>query len=102
MDALVFRLYSRLPRRSTRPDVDPFRTLVLQGRLTRLKAELQRLDGTGRLPFGCGHHVRATLLAYQHTLDDACRLAGLPVEEGTGPVVRLIAESRLQSAGWQW
>jgi hypothetical protein len=84
------------------PPPDPFETLQLQARLSRLAAELARLDSHGERGFARGHHLRAALEAYERTLDDACRFAGLPVEPGRGAAHRLIAETRLAACGWRW
>lgn len=81
---------------------DPFETLELQSRLGRLAAELHRLDSSTERRFARGHHLRAAMEAYERTLDDACRLAGLPVEPGRGPAHRLLAETALQQRGWAW
>ncbi len=89
-------------RRRPDPAVDPFRTLELQRRLARLAAELARLDGAGERGFARAHHLRAALEAYERTLDDACRLAGVPMEPGRGAAHRLIAETRLGECGWRW
>lgn len=81
---------------------DPFLTLELQSRLSRLSAELQRLDCGADRRFARGHHLRAALEAYERTLDDACELAGLAVDPGRGPAHRLIAEAALHERGWWW
>lgn len=81
---------------------DPFETLAVQSRLSRLAAELRALDDPHTRTFGTWHHARAALEAYERTLDDACRLAGLAVEPGRGPAHRLVAEAALETAGWRW
>jgi hypothetical protein len=81
---------------------DPFETLMLQQRLSRLSSELRAIDHPGYRARGSYHHAKAAQEAYERTLDDACRLAGLPVEPGRGPSHRLLAEARLMSAGWRW
>lgn len=88
--------------RSSGGGADPFVTLAVQQRLSRLARELAELDQHSGRRFGVWHHVRAAQEAYERTLDDACRLAGLPVEPGRGAAHRLIAESALESAGWRW
>lgn len=102
MATLVERLRRRLPRPAPVRTADPFRTLELQARLSRLAGELTGLDAGGERRFAAGHHARAALLAYEHTLREACRLAGLPVEPGRGPEFRLLAEAMLSQAGWEW
>ncbi len=90
------------PRRPLGPD--PFRLLETQARLTRLAEELDRLDrpacvgGRGYAP---AFHLRAALLAYERTLQEACWLADLPLTvDGHGG--RLLAEVALHEAGWTW
>jgi len=81
---------------------DPFETLAMQQRLSRLSAELRAIDHPGCRSLGTYHHTKAAQEAYERTLDDACRIAGLPVEPGRGPSHRLLAEVALESAGWRW
>lgn len=101
MRGLVELLRRRL-RLGVEPPPDPFRTLELQSRLTRLADELEALECESARRFARGHHARAALLAYEQTLDEACALAGLPVPTGTGPEHRLVAEASLLQAGWKW
>ena len=99
------RLVKRLSRLSgfTRPQPpDPFRTLELQDRLSRLSHELVALGAGRRNEFASGFHATAALMAYDRTLDEACQLAGLPFVEGTGLTHRLLAEAALSQAGWTW
>jgi hypothetical protein len=86
-------------RRST---ADPFATLALQQRLTRLSGELRALDAADRLRMGGWHRVTALQEAYERTLDDACRLAGIEVDAGRGASHRLLAEAALEAHGWRW
>jgi hypothetical protein len=88
--------------RSVEPD--PFRLLETQARLTRLSVELEKLDRTacvGGRGYAPAFHLRAAMLAYEHTLQEACWLAHLPitVDGGAG---RLLAEFSLREAGWSW
>jgi hypothetical protein len=76
--------------------------LALQMRLSRLAVEIERLDAGAEPRFARGHHLRAAMEAYERTLDDCCRLVGLPVVEGRGPAHRLLAETRLHEVGWTW
>lgn len=101
MRDLVERIRRRLPGVFPERGPDPFQTLALQARLTRLASEIQSLDGEPGLTFAGNHHSRAAQMAYEQTLDDACRLIGVPVEGG-GPTHRLMAEARLIHAGWTW
>lgn len=90
----------RLTPRSRLPD--PFETLQLQTRLSRLAEELVRLDSPTDRRFARGHHLTAAMEAYERTLDDACALAGIRVEPGRGPAHRLLAETALHQHGWRW
>jgi hypothetical protein len=87
--------------RSARPP-DPFATLELQCRLSRLAGELRDLERAEPQRFAAAHHMRAALWAYDRTLEDALRMMRLPVPEGGGPVARLLAETSLRSVGWTW
>lgn len=84
------------------PPPDPFQTLELQIRLTRLSQELNSLNVDKTCEFAAGHHSRAATMAYEQTLTDACRLVGMPVENTEGPAGRLLAEANLFRAGWLW
>lgn len=81
---------------------DPFTTLELQTRLSRLSEEVQRLDAAGHGRIGTWHHLRAAQEAYERTLDDACRLMGIDLEPGRGVAHRLLAEAALAERGWRW
>jgi hypothetical protein len=93
---------SRLPGLSRPQPPDPFRTLELQDRLSRLSCELVSLGAGGDQEFARGFHATAALMAYDRTLDEACQLAGLPVVDGAGPTHRILAEAALSQAGWTW
>lgn len=99
MNAVLAKLLAFLPRERT---VDPFDTLAVQQRLSRLAGELRALDTQDRLRMGGWHRVRAVQDAYERTLDDACRLAGIEVEDGHGIAHRLLAEAALEARGWRW
>ena len=85
-----------------RVPADPFRTLELQTRLSRLSREIELLDREPTPRFAMGHHAQAALRAYDQTLAEACALQGLPPPEGDGPTDRLLAEAALLQAGWTW
>jgi hypothetical protein len=87
------RHLSRLP--------DPFRVLQVQQRLSRLTEERNRLEHDDVDRFAVGFHLQAVVLAYEHTLQEACWLAEIPVSVD-GAVGRLLAEASLQQAGWSW
>ena len=102
MGRLSERLGRRRDRSSRQPMPDPFRTLEMQDRLSRLSRELVSLGSGRNQEFASGFHATAALLAYDRTLDEACQLAGLPVAEGDGLTRRLMAEAALSQAGWTW
>jgi hypothetical protein len=93
---------NRLTGIAPAPAPDPFRTLELQQRLTRLSREIWVHSNSGGHEFASGFHSRAALLAYDRTLDEACQAAGVPVPDGEGPTRRLMAEATLCQAGWHW
>lgn len=86
---------------------DPLETLVLQLRLGQIARELQALaDHPG---YAAAHHVRAAQHAYDALLVEACRRAGLEVEDAplrpgvrSAEEVRLREELELASRGWSW
>lgn len=102
MPRVVQRLRRSWPGSGARGGPDPFQVLELQHRLTRLARELHELDRDDGTQFARAHHARAALLAYEDTLDEACRLIGHPVEPGGGAAHRLLAEAGLREAGWTW
>lgn len=102
MRHLVNYLRNRLTGVSPEPAPDPFRTLELQHRLTRLSREIWVHSNGGSHEFASGFHGRAALLAYDRTLDEACQLAGVPLPEDEGSTRRLLAEAALCQAGWSW
>jgi hypothetical protein len=97
VDQLAHRLRLLPP-----PPPDPFRTLEMQDRLSRLSRELVSLGNSRHQEFASGFHATAALLAYDRTLDEACQLAGLPAVEGSGLTHRIMAEAALSQAGWSW
>jgi hypothetical protein len=87
--------------RTQRSTVDPFSALEVQMALTRVErliADLQRDDRR----FARAHHLYSAVAAYDRLLDEACRLAGVPVPEGRGDTRRLLAEVELRARGWTW
>ena len=83
---------------------DPFRLLETQARLTRLSEEMEKLDRTacvGGRGYAPAFHLRAAMLAYERTLQEACWLADLPITVD-GSAGRLLAEVSLREAGWTW
>ena len=102
MKDLVDQVRRSLTGRVERPCQDPFKTLELQARLTRLADEMTALDRESSPRFALRHHAMAATRAYDQTLAAACALAGLPVSPGDGSSDRLLAEARLLQAGWTW
>ena len=102
MKDLLDQVRRRVAGRAARPAADPFRTLALQARLTRLRCEIEELERGASPRFAVGHHAQAAMRAYDQTLAEACELMGLPVPTGDGPSSRLLAEASLLHAGWSW
>jgi hypothetical protein len=99
---LVDQVRRSLTGRVERPSPDPFKTLELQARLSRLAGEMNALDRESSPRFALRHHALAATRAYDQTLAEACALAGLPAPPGDGAADRLLAEARLLQAGWTW
>ena len=100
---LVDRMRRSMTGRPERAALDPFRTLELQARLSRLAREMDALDRSHSPPrFALRHHAQAATRAYDQTLAEACALAELPVPSGNRPSDRLLAEASLLQAGWTW
>lgn len=99
---LVDHVRRGLAGRLRRPAQDPFKTLTLQARLSRLAGEMEALRSEPSPNFALGHHARAATRAYDETLAEACALAGLPVPSTDGACDRLLAEASLIQAGWTW
>lgn len=82
---------------------DPFQTLTVQSRLTRLAGEINRLEQESRSGrWARAHHLTAAQVAYDRVLGEACDLLEVPVPDGTPAVRRVLAESELRSRGWSW
>lgn len=80
---------------------DPFRTLELQARLSRLASQMDTLSGEQSTRFALGHHARAISRAYDETLVEACALIGVTIALDNA-ASRLLAEGHLIQAGWTW
>lgn len=80
---------------------DPFVTLTIQTRLSRLAGEINRLEQEGGR-WARAHHLSAAQAAYDDLLVEACRLLEVPVPDAKRPVRRLLAEAELRSRGWSW
>lgn len=80
---------------------DPFETLNVQLRLTRIVGEICRLErDQGR--WARAHHLAATTRAYDDLLIEAARMAGVPVPDAPAPIRRVMIESALRHDGWSW
>lgn len=105
--ATAARERARRPVTVTLPaePVDPFRTLALQYRLGALARELDDLAVDDGRVYARGLRLTAVNAAYDDVLEDACRLAGIPLQrdgQNRREVRRVMAESALKSAGWTW
>ena len=102
------RLAGRLERtagrlRSGGDAPDPFEVLRLQTRLGVVADQVRLLEGDDRV-YAKAARLRATQAAYDDLLEEACRLAGVPVQrEGRRrEQERLREEVELASRGWSW
>jgi hypothetical protein len=97
----ALRTLTRWVNRTQRSVVDPFCALEVQlalARVERLIGDLQRDDRR----FARAHHLYSAIAAYDHLLDEACRLAGVPTPDAEGDTRRLLAEVELRARGWSW
>ncbi len=90
-----------LMRRVRRGDVNPFSALEVQVSLARVEAHIESLLEDEQR-FARGHHLRAARMAYDHLLEQACRMAGVTDLPDDRQVRRVIAEAELRSRGWTW
>lgn len=102
MKDVLDRVRRRLIGRVGHAAPDPFRTLELQARLSRLSKEMEALGCEPTPRFARRHHGQAATRAYDQTLAESCRVAGLAVPHVDGPSERLLAEASLLQAGWSW
>lgn len=87
--------------RTQRSTVDPFSALEVQLALSRVERLIEDLQRDNRR-FARAHHLYSAIAAYDRLLDEACRLAGVPAQEGVGDTRRLLAEVELRARGWSW
>ena len=105
--ASISLVVSTARRRDSRPEPDPFRALDLQMRLSRLAAEVRRID-RDRTMLARARHLRVALEAYDALLSEACALAHgaalevAPPGTATPDTVRLDRELLLSARGWSW
>lgn len=95
------KVVESLLRRVRRNDVDPFSALEVQISLARVEAHIESLLAD-ESRFARGHHLRAARMAYDHLLDQACRMAGVTDLPEERQVWRVIAEAELRNRGWTW
>ena len=80
---------------------DPFRTLTVQLRLSRMADEMRSLErDVGR--WARAHHLTAATAAYDDLLIEAAHMAGLDIPDAPPAVRRLMIESALRHDGWSW
>jgi hypothetical protein len=85
------------------PPLDPFAALAVQLRLERLSREIAVLEFSSSARTARAHHLKAAVSAYGDLLDEACRMAGVPVSSTeAAPVRRLRQEAELRARGWIW
>ena len=98
LDRLAARLRHEHP-----PVYDPFQTLHLQTRLSTVANHMRDLE-LDTHTFARAERLIASQLAYDQLLAEACKLAGVEVEEhpkGDG-AERFREEVELASRGWAW
>lgn len=93
--------FDSLLGRARREQVDPFSALEVQISLARLETHIEQLLADERR-FARGHHLRAARLAYDHLIEQACRMAGVSDLPQDPQVRRVLAEAELRSRGWTW
>jgi hypothetical protein len=85
------------------PEPDPFEVLRLQTRLGVLAEHIRDLEADPYV-YAKAHRLQAARAAYDDLLDEACRLAGVPVDSGVrrSESHRWDSELELASRGWSW
>ena len=99
--ARLERVAERLRHGPDRPD--PFEILRLQTRLGVVADQVRLLEGDDHV-YAKAARLRATQAAYDDLLEEACRLAGVPVERDgrRREQERLREEVELAARGWSW
>lgn len=107
----LVRAWHRLRPPPPPPPPDPFEVLSLQLRLGLLADQLRTLENDPQV-FARGRRLIAVRAAYDALLLEACRLAGVELDdEGGAPVngsdeaseyERFREEMELASRGWSW
>lgn len=94
---------ARRVRPPQEPAPDPFAVLRVQTRLGALADEVRTLQDDVQV-YAKAHRLRATRAAYDDLLEEACRLAGVPVDPATprGEGERMREEVELAARGWSW
>lgn len=90
-------------RREHPPVTDPFATLWVQERLGAVADHVRELE-VNTHTFARAERIIASQLAYDQLLAEACRLAGVEVEEHAkgDPAERFREEVELAARGWTW
>ncbi|HZI96490.1 MAG TPA: hypothetical protein VFD41_03080 [Actinomycetales bacterium] len=84
------------------PVDDPFEVLRVQMRLAELARQIQVLEADPHV-YAKAHRLRATHAAYDDLLVEACRLAGVDIEDAPRDrAERWREELELSSRGWSW
>jgi hypothetical protein len=99
--SLLEKQARRLRRHESPPD--PFDALRLQMRLGILADQLLALEA-GDHVYAKAHRLQATRAAYDDLLEEACRLAGVDLDQQghRGETERLRVEVELTARGWSW
>ncbi|MFP5345787.1 MAG: hypothetical protein ACLGIA_01975 [Actinomycetes bacterium] len=89
--------------RESSPEADPFEALRLQTRLGILAEHIRMLEADQHV-YAKAHRLLAARAAYDDLLDEACRLAGVPVDpqQHRTDSGRYQEELELASRGWSW
>ncbi|MFZ5869220.1 MAG: hypothetical protein ACOYXW_01610 [Actinomycetota bacterium] len=85
------------------PPPDPFEALRLQLRLGVVADQVRALEESPHV-YAKAHRLRATRAAYDDLLEEACLLAGVPLDpqRRRGERERRREEVELASRGWSW
>jgi hypothetical protein len=108
--APLLRAWHRLRPPPPPPAPDPFEVLSLQLRLGLLADQLRTLENDPQV-FARGRRLMAVRAAYDALLVEACRMAGVELDDDDVPVggssdasehQRFREEMELASRGWSW
>lgn len=104
--AVGLAVVARARRRRAAREPDPFAVLSVQVRLGQLAGQLRRLDADPAV-WARGRRTIAVQAAYDALLVEACRMAGIEVEESLDVTSRtdderFREEVALTERGWSW